>query len=353
MAKKRDENKWLSQNRDPLVVSAISFGTLFGSLIAAIGGWIGYSALRVDHSMNLAPAIPVAERKSFTPASTGALSYYVSNQSTSGRPLVLIHSINAAASAYEMRPLFEHYRESRPVYALDLPGFGFSDRSNRVYSIRLYTDAIIEFLKTQVGQPADVIALSLGSEFSARAAKEHPELFNSLTLISPSGFTARDRKRASQKANQDGTSNFFHKLFSFPLWSQAFYDLLATQASISYFLKQSFEGKVDHGLFEYDYASTHQPGAKNAPLYFVSGLLFSPYILEEVYQQLTIPALVLYDRDNFVRFDLIPALLDKSPNWQARRIVPTRGLPHFEKLNETASVLDEFWLGVDKQDREP
>jgi pimeloyl-ACP methyl ester carboxylesterase len=49
-------------------------------------------------------------------------------------PLLLIHSVNAAASAYEVRPLFDHYRGRRPVYALDLPGFGQSDRSDRLYS---------------------------------------------------------------------------------------------------------------------------------------------------------------------------------------------------------------------------
>ena len=42
---------------------------------------------------------------------------------TDTRPLLLLHSINASASAYEVKPLFEHYRQQRPVYAPDLPGF--------------------------------------------------------------------------------------------------------------------------------------------------------------------------------------------------------------------------------------
>ena len=53
---------------------------------------------------------------------------------TEGAPLVLLHSINAAPSAMEMRPLFEHYRDKRPVWVPDLPGFGISDRPDVAYS---------------------------------------------------------------------------------------------------------------------------------------------------------------------------------------------------------------------------
>ena len=175
----------------------------------------------------------------------------------------------------EMRPIFEHYRGQRSVYALELPGFGFSERSDKVYSWRLYTDSILDFLADEVGEAADVIALSLGSEFAARAALEQPTLVDSLTMISPTGFTARENKVSSQQASERGTSDRAYRLLSNPLWSQAFYDLLATRKSIRYFLKQSFEGTPDEGLVDYGYATTHQPGARYAPLYFVSGKLFT------------------------------------------------------------------------------
>ncbi len=63
------------------------------------------------------------------------------------------------------------------MFALDLPGCGFSGRSSREYTPRLFEDAILDLLTTQVGEPADVIALSLGAEFAARAAVTEPERF--------------------------------------------------------------------------------------------------------------------------------------------------------------------------------
>ena len=60
--------------------------------------------------------------------------------------MLLVHSVNAAGSACEMRPLFERHRAHRAVYALDLPGFGFSERSGLPYSPRLMTDAVLAML---------------------------------------------------------------------------------------------------------------------------------------------------------------------------------------------------------------
>jgi pimeloyl-ACP methyl ester carboxylesterase len=76
------------------------------------------------------PLLPAAlngeRRESFGRA--GRVSFYVAGQ---GAPLLLVHSINAAGSAYEVKPIFDALVGGRRVYAADLPGFGFSDRSKR------------------------------------------------------------------------------------------------------------------------------------------------------------------------------------------------------------------------------
>jgi len=68
------------------------------------------------------------------------------NDAGKGAPLLLLHSINAAGSAREVRPAFEHAQRSRRVYAPDLPGYGFSDRSSRRYDIPLFCNAIRDML---------------------------------------------------------------------------------------------------------------------------------------------------------------------------------------------------------------
>lgn len=302
--------------------------------------WIVYSATLIDHNLPLPLAIE-SERRFFQSPRAGLLNYYVDDNSK-GRPLVLLHSVNAAASAYEMRPIFESYRGRRPVYALDLPGFGFSERSDRFYSPYLFAAAIGDFLERIVKEPADVIGLSLSGEFAALAAKGHPQAFNSLILISPTGLGSASKKEMAEDAN-GGLLN----LFLFPLWSQALFDLLATRTSIRYFLKKSFYGAADEGLASYAYLSAHQPGARYAPLHFVSGKLFTPDVRHTVYGHLQGSVLIIYDQDVYTGFERLPDLLLTHPNWSAARITPTRGLPQFEQMETCSKVLDNFWQSLD------
>ena len=58
----------------------------------------------------------------------GRARYY--HRPGAGAPVLLLHSINAAASSFEMRPIFDHLAQTttRPLYALDWLGFGRSIR---------------------------------------------------------------------------------------------------------------------------------------------------------------------------------------------------------------------------------
>lgn len=307
--------------------------------IAAAAGWIAYSRKVIDHSLPLPNAVN-APRQLLSSAACGMLNFYADRSGT-GRPLVLLHAINAAASACETRPLFHHYQGRRPVFALELPGFGFSERSKRVYSAQLYQNAITEFLEREVKAPADVVALSLSGEFAAAAALARPELFASLSLISPSGLGARNGSGDTDSR----LSDIAYRAFSYPLWGQALFDLLVTRRSIRWFLQQSFVGPVDEGLVEYSYLTAHQIGAHHAPLHFISGRLFTRDVAGRVYERLSVPTLAIYDQDPYTRFDLLPRVLERNPQWRAERIRPTRGLPHFEKPDETIRALDAHQAG--------
>lgn len=281
----------------------------------------------------LKPAVD-APRETATLADV-AVSYYADTTGT-GRPLLLLHSINAAPSVYEVKPLFEHYQGKRPVYAPDLPGFGFSNRDPRRYSPELYAQTITEMLRDVIGEPADVVALSLGSEFAAIAALENPDLFHSLTVISPTGFSEID-----VAAFIPGQT--IHKFLTIPLLDQGLFDLLTRRGTVAYYLGQSFVGEPPQDFIDYAYTTAHQRGARHAPLYFLSGQLFSGGVAESVYAKLTVPVLMIYDEDPNVNFARLPKLLQANDAWRAEKLIPSRGLPHWERLDDTVALLETFW----------
>ena len=275
----------------------------------------------------------------------GRLTYYAAgpDAASNAPPLLLIHSVNAAASAYEIKPLYEHYRQSRTVYALELPGFGHSQRGQREYSVRMMTDAILlcvgEIQNVHGRGPIDALAVSLSSEFLARAVTEMPLKFRTLALVSPTGFRSRDKTTKWR----DGTRGMprLRAFFEFPLWSEAFFRLLTSRAGIRFFLRKTWGSPaIDEGLAEYDYLTAHQPGAQHAPYYFVSGFLFSQDILR-IYQSLTLPVWFSHGvRGDFVDYSN-KTVVEGRANWTIE-VFQTGAMPHFEAGEAFVRSYDAF-----------
>jgi pimeloyl-ACP methyl ester carboxylesterase len=315
----------------PDVMTAVMKGT--GAVVAGgvgLGGaWLAYSALFVNHNIPLPGAID-ARRYSFSSSSGGLVNWY-GDEAGAGRPVVLVHGVSPYASAHEVRPLFEGFREARPVYAIDLPGFGFSERTDRVYYPELYADTLIEWIESYLpgsAQPVDLIALSLSSEFAAIAASVRPELFHSLTLISPTGLA---------DSGEAGASEQMLRLSSMPVWSQAFYDLLTTRANIRHSLRKRLGRSPDEAFVDYAYRTSHRPGARFAPLHYLSGHLNTRRI-REFYGALSMPVLVLADEDHALADFVI-----QRQNWWIESVPCAGDLPHFENLAGTVLLIEDFW----------
>lgn len=298
------------------------------------------------------PSLPLAlsgERREIDSAA-GRLSFYAagpdaatSDTSPSRVPLLLLHSINAAGSAYEVRPLYEHHRRHRPVYAPDLPGFGFSDRSDRPYLPRLMTDAVHamvqEIQRVHGPAPIDVVGVSLSSEYAARAAQEAPSHFRSVALVSPTGFN-----RGAPFDGAPGTTRgmaWLRRFFFHPRWSDGFFRLLTRRSVIRYFLKKTWgRPQIDEGLLEYAVLTTRQPGAKHAPYWFVSAFLFSADITR-VYQALSMPVWMVHGvRGDFVDYRHRSAFAQR-PNWTFD-VMPTGALPYFERCDDFTALYEAF-----------
>ena len=292
----------------------------------------------------MTPELPSAvsgERIEFTGAA-GRLSAYVAGQ---GAPLLLIHSINASASAAEVRPLHEHYRASRTVVSVDLPGYGFSDRSDRAYTPRLMTDALHDVtaqIQARCGPaPIDALAVSLSCEYLARAAAEAPERFRSVALVSPTGFMGLRPWRGAPGSTRG--LPWLYKALRGPGagWGGALFRALTRPGVIRYFLRRTWGSKeIDETLWAYDVLTTRVPGAEHAPLHFLAANLFSADI-HTVYERLAMPVWMSHGvRGDFTDYRG-KVIVEGRPNWQFN-VFPTGALPYFEVPEDFIRACDAF-----------
>ncbi|MDW8062763.1 MAG: alpha/beta hydrolase [Candidatus Caldarchaeum sp.] len=161
-----------------------------------------------------------------------------------GRPLVLLHGW--ASSSYSWRhnlpTLSQHFR----VIALDLPGFGLSQKLPQGLRLKPLNDHLNRFFEKIGVDSFALVGMSMGGPVSVYYAVNNPEKVSKLVLVNPALFGAgAGRRRAPVK------------LLS--MWP--FYDIASrffiSKSFIRYALKQVYvkQSMLDEELVEAYYQS--------------------------------------------------------------------------------------------------
>lgn len=103
----------------------------------------------------------------------------------SGKPLLLIHDLNASSSGYEWSQMISRLQENYTVYTIDLLGCGRSEKINMTYTNYLYVQLITDFIKSEIGHRVSVIATGQSASIPVMACANNPELFDQLMFINP------------------------------------------------------------------------------------------------------------------------------------------------------------------------
>jgi len=97
-------------------------------------------------------------------------------------PILLIHGFGAAIDQW--RDNIPALAESHMVYAIDLLGFGGSEKPATRYSIALWVEQVFQFWQKFVGVPMVIVGNSIGALVAAIAASQHPEMAIGVITIS-------------------------------------------------------------------------------------------------------------------------------------------------------------------------
>lgn len=225
----------------------------------------------------------------------GRLFYKTAGANGAAPPLVFIHGIGAGASSFMWRKNFDVLARDFRVFALDLLGFGFSEKPAAVsYSTDLYVELISDFVKEVTGHPVSIVASSLGASYAIRVADEYPGLVRSLILNTPAASDT-----FSSRPGMGGAA--FYGLLQSPVLGTSFYNVIASERSIRDYARKNLfydEVRVTDRLVAHLYATSHQPGAQHAIAAFLSGYLNTD--VRAAFSRLSQPTLLVWGKQDTI-----------------------------------------------------
>ena len=134
-----------------------------------------------------------------------------------GAPVLLIHGFDPAHSSKDFDSLARYLAGKHTVYAIDLLGFGFSDKPWITYTNFLYVQLMHDFIRNVICAPADVIACDGAALTALQAYHFDKSLFGKLILVDP-----------ARQENINAAKPFalkFKAVLDFPIFGTFLYNL--------------------------------------------------------------------------------------------------------------------------------
>ncbi|WOL09487.1 hypothetical protein Cni_G18240 [Canna indica] len=275
-----------------------------------------------------------------------------------GRPIVLIHGFGA--SAFHWRYNIPELAKKYKVYALDLLGFGWSEKAIIEYDATVWRDQVSDFLKEIVKEPAILVGNSLGGFAALLAAVESSQLVRGIVLLNSAGQFGNPSEQP--KNNEGESETALQKLVVNPLKEViqrivlGFLFWQAKQpARVEKVLKNVYinTSNVDNYLVESITRPTGDPNAGEVYYRLMTRFMSnqSKYTLDSVLSKLSCPLLLIWgDLDPWVRPAKAMRIKEFYPNTTIVNLQAGH-CPHDEVPDLVNNALLEWLSSLDLQVR--
>ena len=259
-------------------------------------------------------------------------------------PLILLHGFGASIGHW--RHNLEVLGKSHTVYALDMIGFGASEKAATNYNVELWVEQVYDFWKTFIGQPVVLVGNSIGSLISLVAAANHPDMVQGIVMMSLPDPTLEQEmiSTALQPLVSGIKSIFTSRLILKPL----FYfirrpSVLRPWASLAYANPEAITDELIDILAgpPQDRGSAR---AFRALFKATTGVNFSPSV-KKILPNLTIPMLLIWGKkDRFVPPQLANQFVAYNEKLQLLYLEDVGHCPQDESPEQVnQAILD--WIG--------
>jgi len=318
---------------------------LTGLLLAgvAVGAAAIANAFIFYKTPPLTSKLPGGEVRYF-PTADGDVFY---KKAGDGPPLLLIHGIGAGCSSYEWLPIWDALTEKYTVYAIDLLGFGKSDKPAIAYTAEKYIALIEDFcrrvIKVGGGRgETDVIATSLSAAYVIALSQRDETLFRRLVLVCPTGIE-------ELAAPPTGAAELARNVLAAPVLGTSLYNALASKAGIRNYMRTRLFAKpttVTDEMVDAYHTAAHQPGGENALPSFLSGLM-NICIVDDFPKIVDLPLLVWGRQAVETPLGQAEGFVKSNPYAKLEVIEDAGMLPHVEQPEAFLVAVRPFLAAAD------
>ncbi len=190
----------------------------------------------------------------------------------SGTPILLLPALSSVSNRMEMQGLAEHLAHQFQVVAVDLPGFGDSDRPLIDYRPALYHGFLRDFIQATFQEPIVAIAAGHTASYLMQLVHQQPDAFIYVALAAPTW--------RGPLPTMMGEQRWFFKLvrqiIGLPILGQFLYWLNTLPWFLRWMYGRHVFGDRQHitrSLITQKRRTTQQKGARVASVAFVTGAL--------------------------------------------------------------------------------
>ena len=247
---------------------------------------------------------------------------YFESGTENDRHVLFIHGLGSSADRWLGIP--DALSPNLHTVALDLPGFGKSDKPKIDYTIQSFTDTIIDFIKNiGINTKTSIVGHSLGGYIASEVAIQNKNQIERLALIDSSGFLEKPTPLLEEylKVAINPTEDSVRRVFE---------QMVADPARIPKKLVESFITRINLPNAKYAFESTLQYSTN------------TQIGLERLRQLDSIPTLVIWGiKDEVIPIDHLE-FFKNITNSKIEIIEDTGHAPFAEKPEQIGKMLRNF-----------
>ncbi|MEM7061545.1 MAG: alpha/beta fold hydrolase [Cyanobacteria bacterium P01_B01_bin.77] len=256
-------------------------------------------------------------------------------------PMLLIHGFGA--SLEQWRSNLISWSQQRPVYALDLLGFGHSQKAAVLLGAEVWQQQAHDFWQAFIGQPVLLIGHSLGALVALTATARHPAMVERLIL-----FTLPLARQELVSGWLDRLARGVEGMFATPLLLRPLFMVVRRSRFIRRVLISIYQRpeRVDAVLVSLFTRPTLERGAARTLCYLVKSRT-QPDFSEntaDLIGQVTVPILLLWgDQDRVLPFTWARQIVAANPQI-AYREIEGGGHCFYDEVPEEIDAVIQLWL---------